>query len=115
MVFGGKLPLRNNDKMLPCEIDSEFFEMTLWNLIKFYGKSIKEGEEETGKFINRMKSDEVKLDESLVFCKMEKKTAVMMFSEDEKNEKKIEVTLDAEYEYPVKGKFTISEMYRIRR
>lgn len=115
LVFGGKFPLKNNDKMLPCEIDSEFFEMTLWDLIKFYKKSVKEGEEETGKFINKMRTDEIKLDESLVFYKMEKKTAVMMFSEDEENEKKIEVTLDAEYEYPVKGKFTISEMNKIKK
>lgn len=115
LAFGGKLPLKDNDKMLPCEIDSEIFEMTLWDLIKLYRKSVKEGEEETGKFINKMKTDEVRIDESLVFYKMEKKTAVMMFSEDEENEKKIEVTLDAEYEYPVNGKFTISEMNRIKK
>ena len=114
-VFGDKLPLKNNDKMLPCEIDGEFFEMSLWDLIKFYRKGIKEGEEETAKFIDKMKVDEVKLDESLVFYKMEKKTAVMMALEDEEKEKKLVVTLDTEYEYPVKGKFTISEMNKIKK
>lgn len=115
LVFGGKLPLKNNDKMLPCEIDDEFFEMTLWDFIKFYKKSVKESDEETARFINKMKVDEVKFDESFVFYKMEKKTAVLMAIEDEENEKKLVLILDAEYEYPVKGKFTISEVNKIRK
>lgn len=115
LVFGGKLPLKNNDKMLQCEVDAEFLEMTLWDLIKFYRKIVKEGNRETDEFIKKMKFDEVKLDESLVFYKMNKKTAVFMASENEKCKNKLEVSLTVDYDYPNKGKFTISEMNTIRK
>ena len=114
-VFGGKLPLKNNHRMLPCEIDSEFFEMTLWDLIRFYKKVMKDGKDETSEFINKMKINEVKFDENLVFFKMNKKTAVFMALEDEENKNKVEVSLTVDYDYPSKGRFTISEMNTIRK
>lgn len=113
-VFSGKLPLKNNDKMLP--FDSEIdIETPLFEFVKKIKDDFKESDKESKKFADTLSEKEIKIDEDLIYCKLNGKTATFSLFADEENERNVEIILMNEYDFPKKSKISIKEMNEIKK
>lgn len=114
-VFGGKLPLKNNDRMLEKNFDSDFLEMTLWEFMRREKSFDKEADKEIEETANKLEDNEVFLEEeNLVYYKFNNKIICFLVLLDEENSKKLNVVLDNKYEIPRKEKISVSDMNNIK-
>ena len=113
-VFSGKLPLKNNDKML--RFDSEIdIETPFFEFVKKVKSDFKESDKESKEFADTLSEKEVKTDEDLIYCKLNGKTATFSLFADEENERNVEIILMNEYDFPKKSKISIKEMNEIKK
>lgn len=113
-VFAGKLPLKNNNRMLDFELDGIDLEKSLWQFIKEFKQEGKQIEKSTRKLIEKLKDNEVCYKDEEVFFKLGERTASFLATWDEDNEEKIDVLLLNEWTYPKKSKISLKDMEIIK-
>ena len=123
VVFGGRVPLRDNPHTLPIpqgfEKDGFDPEMSLWHFMKRTQKELKKElkgmSRREKKQFQEMQSGTVTMDDGWLYCKLGDRVSAMMVDDDENDPQKKQVILSLNWEYPKSNRISKKDNAVIRR
>lgn len=123
VVFGGRVPLRDNPHTLPIpkgfEKDEFDPEMSLWHFMKRTQKELKKElkgvSRSAKKQFQEMQSGTVIMDDGWLYCKLGDRVSAMMVDDDENDPQKKQVILSLNWEYPKSNRISKKDNATIRR
>ncbi len=105
IVFGGRLPLKNNDQFDYSRIDKELLEKSLYDFIVEMRSEFKDSKNKSKKIAKNMVYDEIKIHEESLYIKLGERVAEFTVLDDE-NEHDIGIMCDEFWIYPKKQKIS---------
>ncbi len=119
VVFGGRVPLRDNPHTLPIpkgfEKDGFDPELPLWDFMKRVQKELKEVSRREKKQFQEMQNGTVTMDDGWLYCKLGDRVSTMMVDDDENDPQKKQVILSLNWEYPKSNRISKKDNATIRR
>ncbi|MBQ8338400.1 MAG: hypothetical protein IJY33_04580, partial [Oscillospiraceae bacterium] len=105
IVFGGRLPLKNNDQFDYSRIDKELLEKSLYDFVVEMRAEFKDLKNESQKIAKNMVYDEIKIHEDSLYIKHGERVAEFTVLRDE-SEQDIGIICDEFWIYPKKQKIS---------
>ncbi len=119
IVFGGRVPLRDNPHTLPeppwlakNEYDPE---VSLWSYIGYVKKEVGTQSRKEKKKFQEMADSTVIQDDGWLYCKLEGRVDMMMIDDDENDPQKKQVILSLNWSYPKSNRISKKDRATIRR
>ncbi len=119
VVFGGRVPLRDNPHTLPIPhgFEKNGFdpEMSLWHFMKYAQKELKGVSRREKKRFQEMQNGTVITDDGWLYCKLGDRVSTMMVDDDENDPQKKQVILSLNWHYPKSNRISKKDNATIRR
>ncbi len=114
-LFGGRLPLRGNDRYLPFEMKDISLNMSVWDYAKQFRSAWKEGDREERGIAKKLTPGEVRIKDDCIYCKIGKRTARFLLLLDEGTPREIQVLTEAYWCQPRRSIISKKDMSELQQ